>query len=69
MVKISLEWVTGSEQGKSTGRIATFSLWTGLFTDSISSIHSDVKVGFMDYSLKKSVRILSVRLASCSNFP
>ena len=29
MVKISPEWVTGPEQGKSSGRIATFSLWTG----------------------------------------
>ena len=28
-VKISPEWVTGPEQGKSSGRIATFSLWTG----------------------------------------
>jgi len=26
VVKISPEWVTGSEQGKSSGRIATFSL-------------------------------------------
>jgi len=37
-VKISLEWVTGPEQGKSNGRIATFSLWTGMFGDGISSI-------------------------------
>ena len=29
MVKIFPEWVTGPEQGKSSGRIATFSLWTG----------------------------------------
>jgi hypothetical protein len=29
VVKISPEWVTGPEQGKSSGRIATFSLWTG----------------------------------------
>jgi len=28
----------GPEQGKSSGRIATFSLWTGMFTDGISSI-------------------------------
>ena len=28
VVKISPEWVTGPEQGKSSGRIATFSLWT-----------------------------------------
>ena len=32
MVKISPEWVTGPEQDKSSGRIATFSLWTGMFT-------------------------------------
>ena len=32
------EWVTGPEQGKSSGRIATFSLWTGVFMDGISSI-------------------------------
>ena len=38
MVKISPEWVTGPEQGKSSGRIATFRLWTGMFRDSISSI-------------------------------
>ena len=31
MVKISPEWVTGPEQGKSSGRIATFSVWTGVF--------------------------------------
>ena len=30
MVKISPEWVTGPEQGESNGRIATFSLWTGM---------------------------------------
>jgi hypothetical protein len=35
VVKISPEWVTGSEQGKSSGRIATFSLWTGMFRDGI----------------------------------
>ena len=31
VVRISSEWVTGPEQGKSSGRIATFSLWTGIF--------------------------------------
>ena len=36
VVTISPEWVTGSEQGKSSGRIATISLWTGLFWDGIS---------------------------------
>ena len=39
VVKISPEWVTGPEQGKSSGRIATFSFWTGMFWDGISSIH------------------------------
>jgi len=38
MVKISPEWVTAPEQGKSSGRIATFILWTGMFRDDISSI-------------------------------
>jgi len=38
VVKISPEWVTGPEQGKSSGRIATFSLSTGVFRDGISSI-------------------------------
>ena len=32
MVKISPEWVTGPEQDKSSGRVATLSLWTGLLT-------------------------------------
>ena len=38
LLKISPEWVTGPEQGTSSGRIATFSLWTGVFRDGISSI-------------------------------
>jgi hypothetical protein len=37
-VQISPEWVTGPEQGKSSGRIATFNLWTDMFRDGISSI-------------------------------
>ena len=36
MVEISPEWVTGPEQGKSSGRVATFSLWTGLFARRIT---------------------------------
>jgi hypothetical protein len=40
VVKISPEWVTGPEQGKSSGRIATFSLWTGMFRDGISSLQN-----------------------------
>jgi len=37
VVKISVEWVMGPEQGKSSGRIASFSLWIGMFRDGISS--------------------------------
>ena len=44
MVKISPEWVTGPEQGKSSGRIGTFSLWTGMFRDSISSIRGETVI-------------------------
>ena len=38
VVKNSPEWVTGPEQGKSRGRVATFSLWTSMIRDGISSI-------------------------------
>jgi len=38
VVKISPEWVTDPDQGKSSGRIASFSFWTGMFRDGISSI-------------------------------
>ena len=41
VVKISPEWRTGPEHGKFSDRIATFSLWTGMFTDGISSIPSE----------------------------
>ena len=44
MVKIHPLWVTGPEQGKSSGRIATFSLWTGLFRDGISSIRGETVI-------------------------
>ena len=44
MVKISPEWVTGTEQGKSNGRIATFSLLTGVFRDGISSIPDETVI-------------------------
>ena len=44
MVKVSPEWVTGPEQGKSSGRIATFSLWTGMFRDGISSIPDETVI-------------------------
>ena len=45
MVKISPEWVTGPEQGKSSGRIATFSLWTGMFMEGISSKYKQITQG------------------------
>ena len=32
------EWVTGTQQVKSSDRIATFILWTGVLRDGISSI-------------------------------
>jgi len=38
VVKIPPEWVMGPEQGKSSDRITTFSLWTSMFRDGISSI-------------------------------
>ena len=44
VVKLSPEWVTGPEQGKSSGRIATFSLWTGMFRDAISSIPGETGI-------------------------
>ena len=44
LLKISPKWVTGPEQGKSSGRIATFSLWTGVFRDGISSIPDETVI-------------------------
>ena len=44
VVKISPEWVTGPEQGKSSGRIGTFSLWTGKFRDGISPIPDETVI-------------------------
>ena len=44
MVKISPEWITGPEQGRSSGRVATFGLWTGLFRDGISSIQDETVI-------------------------
>jgi len=37
VVKVSPELVMGPERGKSSGRVVTFSLWTGMFWDGISS--------------------------------
>ena len=44
VVKISPEWVTGPEQGKSSGRIDTFNLWTGMFRDGISFIPDETVI-------------------------
>ena len=44
MVKFSPEWVMGPEQGKSSGRVATFSLWTGMFRGGISSIPDETVI-------------------------
>jgi len=44
VVKISPEWVTGPEQGKSSGRIATFSLRTGMFRDGIFFIADETVI-------------------------
>jgi len=44
VVRISPEWVTGPEQCKSSGRIGTFSLWTGRFRDGISSIPDETVI-------------------------
>ena len=44
VVKISPEWVTDPEQGKSSDRIATFILWNGTFRDGISTINGETVV-------------------------
>ena len=44
MVKISPEGITGPEQGKSSGRIVTFSIRTGRFRDGISSIPGETVI-------------------------
>ena len=44
MVKISPEWVTVPEQGKSSGRVATFSLCTSMFREGISSIPDETVI-------------------------
>jgi hypothetical protein len=41
---MSPEWVTGPEQGESSGWIATFSLWKGVFWDGISSIPDETVI-------------------------
>jgi len=44
VVKISPEWVTGPEQGKSSDRIATVSVWTEVFRYVISSIPGETVI-------------------------
>ena len=44
MVEISPEWVTGPEQATPSGRVANFSLWTGLFRDGIISIPDETVI-------------------------
>jgi len=45
VVEISSEWVTGPEQGKSSGRIATFNLWTGVFISIITKeFYNPIKI-------------------------
>jgi len=43
-VKLYPEWVTGPEQGKSSGRIVTFIPWNGMFMDGISSIPGETVI-------------------------
>jgi hypothetical protein len=44
VVKISPEWVMSPEQVKYSGRIATFSLWTSMVRDGISSIPDETVI-------------------------
>jgi hypothetical protein len=53
VVKVSPEWVTGPEQGKSSGRVATFSLWTGVFRDGISSIPDETVIPRLPRIMKR----------------
>ena len=43
-LKYPLNVLTDSEQGKSSGRNATFSLWTGMFRDGISFIPGETVI-------------------------
>jgi hypothetical protein len=44
VIELSPEWVTGPEKVKSSGRIATFSFWTGVLWDGISSIPEETVI-------------------------
>jgi hypothetical protein len=44
VIEMSPEWVTSPEHGESSGRIATFSLRTGMIWDGISSIPDETVI-------------------------
>jgi hypothetical protein len=44
VIEMSPEGATGPEQGNTSGRIATFSLWTGALWDGISSIPDETVI-------------------------
>jgi hypothetical protein len=44
VIEMSPELITGPEQGKSSGRVATFSLWTGVLWDGISSVPDETVI-------------------------
>jgi hypothetical protein len=44
LIEMYPEWVMTPEQGKSSGRIATYSLWTDMFWDGISSISDETVI-------------------------
>jgi hypothetical protein len=44
MIEMSPERFTSPEQDKSSGRVATFSLWTGVFWDAISTIPDETVI-------------------------
>jgi len=43
-LKLPLNWLWAQSVSKSSGRIATFSLWTGMFRDGISSIPDETVI-------------------------
>jgi hypothetical protein len=44
VIEMSPEWVTVPEQGKSSGRVAAFSLQTGVLWDGVSSIPDEAVI-------------------------
>lgn len=51
MVKISPQWVTSPEKGTSSGRVATFNLWTDVIWDGISSMPDETVTAVIRSSL------------------